>query len=128
VPLVVYHYPACSTCKKALAWFAAEGLAIEKIHIVDAPPAAAQIEAAWRASGEKIEAFFNTSGESYRAGDFKSRLPAMSDAEKIAALAADGKLIRRPLVLDAGPKGAVRRATVGFREPRFAEVWLEKKG
>ena len=121
--LVVYHYPACSTCKKALAWLQSEGIAHGKIHIVDAPPSAALIEAAWRASGEKLDAFFNTSGESYRSGDFKSKLPTMSPAQKIAALAADGKLIRRPLVIEPGPGDAVQRAAVGFREPRFAEIW-----
>ena len=49
-------------------------------------------------------------GESYRSGDFKTRLPTMTDAQALAALAADGKLIKRPLLV--GPKLAL----IGFDE------------
>ncbi len=56
------------------------------------------------------EAVFNTSGQSYRSGGFEQRLPAMSESEQLDALAADGKLIKRPLV-DAGTT-----VLVGFEE------------
>jgi arsenate reductase len=56
----------------------------------------------------------NVSGESYRAGDYKTRLPSMTDAEVLAALAKDGKLIKRPLAI--GPDLAL----VGFSEDAWA--------
>ena len=58
--------------------------------------------------------FCNTSGESYRAGNFKDRLATMTDAQALAALAADGKLIKRPLVVGDG------LALIGFREDEWA--------
>jgi arsenate reductase (glutaredoxin) len=112
--LTVFHYPACSTCKKALQWLDAHGVKHQRVHIVDAPPTVAQLRQALERSGLPIAKLFNTSGVSYREGDFKSRLPGMSEGEALAALAADGKLIKRPLVLADG------FALVGFREPDYA--------
>jgi len=61
-----------------------------------------------------IAKLFNTSGESYRAGEFKARLRTMSEGEALQALAADGKLLKRPIV-DSSTK-----VLVGFDEDAFA--------
>jgi len=58
---------------------------------------------------------FNTSGASYRDGGFGERLPSMTEAEAIDALAQDGKLIKRPLLLGKGV------ALVGFDETAYDE-------
>jgi arsenate reductase (glutaredoxin) len=97
--LTVYQYPKCSTCRKALKWLDAQGIPYQSVHIVDAPPSAAALKKLIKQSGLPLRAFFNTSGESYREGGYKDRLPTMSEAEAASALAADGKLIKRPLAL-----------------------------
>ena len=61
--------------------------------------------------------FFNTSGKSYREGGFGKKLPTMSDDEALEALAADGKLIKRPLV-DGG-----KFVLVGFKEVEYSEAF-----
>jgi arsenate reductase len=101
VPLTVYQYPKCGTCRKALAWLAAHGVAHDKVDIVATPPARAVLERVG-AAGVPVKKLFNTSGESYRNGNFKERLATMSDADALRALAADGKLIKRPLVVGDG--------------------------
>lgn len=113
----VFHYPACSTCTKALQWLDAHGVAHERVHIVESPPSVAQLRRALERSGLPLGKLFNVSGVSYREGQFKSRLPTMSEADALAALAADGKLIKRPLVLGDD------FAMVGFREADFAARW-----
>ena len=118
--LTVHRYPGCSTCKKALAWLRGKGVAYEATDLVASPPLPAEIERLWRASGRPLAAFFNTSGQSYREGNFKERLTSMSDAEKIAALAADGKLIKRPLLVRA--RGDQLAVAVGFREEEWAAL------
>jgi arsenate reductase (glutaredoxin) len=110
----VYQYPKCSTCRKALAWLARHGVAYESIDLVKAPPSPAVLARAMKDAGVPVRKLFNTSGESYRAGNFKAKLETMSDAEAIAALAADGKLIKRPLVVGDG------LALVGFAEDAWA--------
>jgi arsenate reductase len=102
VKLTVYQYPKCSTCRKALAWLAKQGVAHASIDLVKTPPSRAQLERAAKVAGVPVKRLFNVSGESYRAGNFKERLATMSDADAFAALAADGKLIKRPLAIGDG--------------------------
>jgi len=101
MPLTVYQYPKCSTCRNALKWLAQQGLDFTAVDIVSSPPSAAHLERLHRRSGLPLAKFFNTSGESYRHGNFKEKLKTMPEADAYRALAADGKLIKRPLV-DAG--------------------------
>jgi len=111
----VFQYAKCSTCRKALKWLDAHGVDYEAIPIVDRPPSKAELKRMWRASGLPLRKLFNTSGQSYRLGGFKERLPKMSEDECLAALAADGKLCKRPLLEDEDG------ALVGFSEPAYAE-------
>lgn len=113
--LTVYHYPNCSTCKKARKYLEANGIEHKLVDIVESPPSKAQLKKAVANADKPIGKFFNTSGMSYREGGFKDRLPDMSDAQAIAALAADGKLIKRPLVIGSD------FTLVGFREPEWDE-------
>jgi len=109
----VYHYPQCSTCKKAIKWLAAHDVAVELVDIVKQPPSKAELRKALKGSGVPLRKLFNTSGASYRDGGFGERLPTMTEAEAIDALAADGKLIKRPLLLDKD------LALVGFDEAAY---------
>jgi arsenate reductase len=97
--LTVYQYPKCSTCRKALKWLDEHGIAYKSVDIVSAPPSGAALKRALKQSGRELRAFFNTSGESYRAGGYKDKLAGMSEADALRELSADGKLIKRPLLI-----------------------------
>ena len=112
----IWSYPACSTCKKAIKWLDGQDINHQVIHIVDSPPDRALLEDLWRRSGLPLKKLFNTSGRSYREGGFGARLPEMTDGQALDALAADGKLIKRP-VLDTGAS-----VLVGFREGTWEET------
>ena len=112
-PVYVWQYPKCSTCRKALNWMTDHGVVFEAADIVTKPPAQAKLRELVRRSGLPIARFFNTSGVSYRAGGFKARLKTMPEADALAALAADGKLIKRPIV-DTGTA-----VLVGFDEAAY---------
>jgi len=111
----IYQYPNCSTCRKALKWLDAKGIDYDSVHIVDKPPSQKLLKQAL-ASGIPLKKLFNTSGESYKAGNFKDKLPTMTEAEAVKALAADGKLIKRPFVV----KGDV--VLTGFDEASWKEA------
>lgn len=108
--LTVYQYPNCSTCKKALRWLTAHGVAFESIDLVKTPPPRALLEQVARTAGAPVKKLFNVAGESYRAGNWKERLATATEAQAFAALAADGKLIKRPLAIGDGV------ALIGFDE------------
>ena len=114
-PLVL-HYAGCGTCKKALAWLRAHEVAVELRPIVEEPPSAAELARWIPASGLPVRRWLNTSGLSYRAIG-KAKIDTMSDAELGKQLAADGKLVRRP-VLVAG-----NRVLVGFDEKAYAALF-----
>lgn len=116
--LTVYQYPSCSTCKKALAWLAANRVAFTSVNLVEHPPTKATLERAAQLAAVPIRKLFNVAGESYRAGNFKDRLATMTDAQAFAALAADGKLIKRPLAIGDGV------ALVGFDEAAWAAALM----
>lgn len=98
-PVDVYQYPNCSTCRKALKWLDANDIAYRSIDIVEQPPSAATLKKVLKRSGAELRKLFNVSGQSYRQGGWKDKLADISEADALAALAADGKLIKRPLVL-----------------------------
>jgi arsenate reductase len=116
VTITVYQYPKCSTCRKALAWLDGRGVKYESVHIVDSPPSKATLEKARKAAGVPVAKMFNTSGQSYREGGFKAKLAKMTDDQALDALAKDGKLIKRPLVVGDG------FALVGFHEAEWARA------
>ena len=113
----IYQYSKCGTCRKALKFLEEHGASFDKVDIVTKPPSATTLRKALSLSGGSVRKLFNTSGQSYRNGGFKDKLSLMSDDQALAALAADGKLIKRPLVLSDG------FALVGFREDEWKRAF-----
>jgi arsenate reductase len=111
--LTVYHYPKCSTCRNALRWLAAHEIRHERVDIVEAPPSSALLGQVLERSRVPIARLFNTSGQSYRQGNYKEQLKQMSRAEALAALAVDGKLIKRPLLISP------ELVLIGFDEEEY---------
>lgn len=115
--ITYYGYPKCSTCRKAKKWLTDEGITFEEVNLVENPPSAETIKEMIDTSDLDMKKFFNTSGKVYREEQLKDKLPTMSDEEKIALLASNGMLIKRPIVFGNG------KITVGFKEETFEEVW-----
>ena len=92
----LYSYGPCTTCRKALAWLKERGLVVSPIDITTHPPSREELVLALEQLGRKR--LFNTSGQSYRALG-ASTVAAMSDQEVLDALVADGKLIKRPVLI-----------------------------
>lgn len=95
----VYSYNRCSTCRKALAWLSDNGVQVDVIDLKEAPPSASTLEALITRSGLPLKRFFNTSGKSYRGGGWKDKVGDLTVAQAAQALAADGMLIKRPLLV-----------------------------
>jgi arsenate reductase len=110
-PLVL-SYSGCSTCKKALKWLDGKGIEFELRAIVDAPPTLAELDRWIPASGKDVKKWLNTSGLSYRAIG-KEKIDAASEAQVKKMLAADGKLVKRPVAV-VGDK-----VLVGFKEEEW---------
>ncbi|QSQ13794.1 Spx/MgsR family RNA polymerase-binding regulatory protein [Myxococcus landrumensis] len=117
--VLVLSYSGCSTCKKALKWLEAQGVPHRVRPIVDTPPTVAELEQWIPRSGVSVRKWLNTSGQSYRAMG-KAKVDAASEAELRAWLAADGKLVKRPVVVTP------TTVLVGFQPEAWERVFASR--
>lgn len=111
--MLFLEYPPCSTCKKAKKWLDTHSVSYEARHIKEQNPTVEELREWHRKSGLPLKKFFNTSGMIYREQNIKDKLPGMSEEEQYALLAADGMLVKRPLVIGED------FVLVGFKEAEW---------
>ncbi len=112
-----YHYPKCSTCRKAQKWMEKHKQSLESVDITLTPPSIEELKRVLKLSGRKVTDLLNTSGEQYRLLNIKMKIKNMTEEDILQLLSKNGKLIKRPLVLGS------QKATVGFKEEDFADTW-----
>lgn len=112
----VYEYSGCSTCRKALKFLDARGVAYATVPIVETPPTKAELKAMLKFAGD-LKRLFNTSGLLYREMRVGERLKTMSEDEALALLAKHGKLVKRPFVL------LEDRGLLGFKEDEWKDAF-----
>ncbi len=114
----LYFYKNCDTCRKAIKFLDANRVEYNKQDMVlDAPPTRTVLALILRdVAGGKVRSLFNTSGMMYREMQLRDKLPAMSDDEALDLLAANGKLIKRPLLVSE------RGGLIGFKQAAW-EQW-----
>jgi len=115
--LTFYHYAKCATCVKAKKYLTGRGYRLREIDVTTDPPSAAVLTQLIRKSGRPYTDFLNRSGEQYRALNMKEKVARLAEAEVIALLAQNGRLIKRPIITDG------ERVTVGFNVEKDARVW-----
>ena len=114
--LTLYAYAKCSTCRDAVQWLRAQGIAFTELPIYEQPPTIAELRRMLAWQDGQLRRLFNTSGIQYRERGLAAKLPQMSEAEALALLASDGRLVKRPFLL--GPKVGL----VGFDPKKWAEA------
>lgn len=113
-----YCYAKCSTCKKAQKWLDEHGVVYEKQDLVALPPKREELLAWLQASDKGLRYFFNTSGQHYRQMGLKDKLDKLTLEQAADLLASDGKLIKRPLMVEGS------KLTCGFKEDVYQSTWL----
>jgi arsenate reductase len=112
----LYVHPRCDTCRKARRWLEDREIAYLAADLTQRAPSRDELRAIQRNSGLPVKKLFNTSGQVYREGGWAERVQTMDDETMLAALAADGMLVKRPLLVD----GDV--ALVGFNADAYARA------
>ena len=107
----LYQYPKCSTCRKATKFLNEKGIEFDSIDVTEQPPTLDELSAMLASYDGEIRKLFNTSGVQYRELNMKEKLPSMSVEQAIELLAGNGKLIKRPFLLNDDSQGIV-----GFKE------------
>ena len=113
--MIFLCYPKCTTCQKAKKWLEENHIAYDLRDIQRENPTYEELAEWQRRSGLPLKKFFNTSGLLYRSLALKEKLPGMREDEMLRLLAADGMLVKRPLLIGED------FVLVGFREAEWAE-------
>lgn len=116
--MIFICYPKCSTCRKAEKYLQEHNIEYTKRDIKTDNPTAGELRSWHKNSGLPLKKFFNTSGLQYKALGLKDKLPQLNEEEQLQLLAADGMLVKRPLLLTDG------NVLVGFKETEWAEKLL----
>jgi arsenate reductase len=82
---------------------------------VESNPTYDELKEWYSRSGLPLKKFFNTSGLLYKEMQLKDKLPTMSEEEQLQLLAANGMLVKRPLVVKEDT------VLVGFKETEWTE-------
>ena len=117
MPVKVYHYPNCSTCRKALKWLEARGVEHTAVDIAATPPSRRELKQMLSHYDGDLRRLFNTSGQSYRKQNIRDRLPGLTPAQAVELLSRDGMLVKRPFVVTA------KAGLVGFKEEEWAAAF-----
>ena len=113
-------YPKCTTCQKARAWLDEHHITYNFRDIKLENPTYNELTAWHERSGLPLKRFFNTSGLLYKSMGLKDKLPQMSEDEMLKRLAADGMLVKRPLLVGDD------FVLVGFKETEWTEQLKNK--
>ena len=116
LPIVIYTYANCGTCRRAVKWLRARGVEFVEKPVRETPPSPAELRAMLRHQDGTLRKLFNTAGRDYRALGLGEKLAVMTEPEALALLAANGNLVKRPFLLGAD------FGLVGFDETRWVRV------
>jgi arsenate reductase (glutaredoxin) len=114
-PLVL-SYAGCGTCRKALKWLSGKKVPVQVRPILEEPPSVKELTRWIAASGVPVRKWLNTSGGSYRALG-KAKVDGADDATLLKWLAADGKLVKRPVLVHG------ETVLVGFKPEQYQALF-----
>lgn len=103
--LTIWHNPMCSKSRETLALLRARGVEPRIVEYLKTPPTPGELTEIVGKLGIRPEALVRRGEVVYKT---KYAGKSLSDAEWIAALAADPVLIERPIVV-AGPRAVIGR-------------------
>ena len=114
--IIFYSYPKCSTCRKAAKWLDKKGFEYQLIDIVNKPPLLNYLELALKQHPSDIKKVFNTRGKAFESINFD--IYSLSIDEIIKLLLSDGKLIKRPFLING------EKIILGFNEAEYSNHFL----
>lgn len=114
--LQFYAYANCSTCRDAAKWLRAHGLEFVEHPIYEQPPTTEELQRMLQFQGGNLRRLFNSSGIQYRERGLAEKLPTLTEAQALALLRSDGRLVKRPFLLGESI------GLLGFDSAAWAEV------
>lgn len=113
-----YGFKHCSTSRSAQKWLKDHDVKIDFQDLVEEPPKKTDL-IKWMTEHQDcgLKYFFNTHGQDYRKLHLKDKVNDMSIDEAAELMSKNGKLIKRPLVVEG------KKLTCGFNEDLYQKTW-----
>lgn len=102
----IYHNPRCSKSRQTLQLLTEQSIEPEIVEYLNTPPSAAELAEVLNMLGLKPRELMRTKEAEYKESGADN--PELSDAQLIALMVANPKLIERPIVIKDG-KAAIGR-------------------
>ena len=115
--MIFLEYTKCSTCIKAKKYLISNNIDFTDRHIIDSNPSYDELKLWYDNSDIDINRMFNTSGKVYKELGLSKKLKEMSTEDKLKLLSSDGKLIKRPLIIEND-----RIICLGFKEEEYSKL------
>lgn len=113
--MIIYLYPKCSTCQKALRFLQSKKIAIIIKDIVKEPPSIKELQKMLDFQHGNITKLVNTSGMLYREMQLAKTLKEMPLPEILSLLSHHGMLVKRPFLLGDN------FGLTGFKETKWSQ-------
>jgi arsenate reductase len=117
---IILCYPKCGTCRKAEKWLKANSIEYTYRPIKEENPTKEELTKWINNSGLPVSKFFNTSGLLYKEYNMKDKMKILSENELIEILAANGLMVKRPILI------AEEKVLVGFNEDEWIRLFVNK--
>jgi len=114
---IILCYPKCGTCQKAEKWLKTNEIQHDFRPIKEENPTKEELSIWIKQSGLPVSKFFNTSGLLYKEQNMKDKVKVLKDGELIDILAANGLMVKRPILLVG------EAVLVGFKEAEWKQVF-----
>ena len=112
--MIFLEYPKCTTCIKAKKYLNENNVEYSDRDIGKDNPSLDELSCWYNNSDIELKKLFNTSGKLYKEMKLSTKLKELSDEEKLKLLASDGKLVKRPLIVENN-----KILSVGFKEEDY---------
>jgi arsenate reductase-like glutaredoxin family protein len=117
--LTIYTLASCDTCRRAVQWLRAHGLAFAERSMRETPPTITELRRMLAGQGGELRRLCNTAGRDYREQQLGAKLPAMTEPAALALLARNGNLVH-----GLQRKSVGRRAVEKMSDPKPARIEL----
>lgn len=116
--MILYIYPKCSTCQKALKFLNEKNISFTFTirNIKEHPPSLDELEKMLEYQEGHVKKLFNTSGELYRQLNLSEKLADLTISDALNLLNQNGMLVKRPFFIGH------HFGLIGFNEEKWNQA------
>jgi len=114
--LTFFTYPSCTSCRKAKAWLAENGIAYEERHMFKKPPSAEELLEIIKKTSNGMDEILSTRSQKFK--DLGIDIEEMTVSEVLELLSEEPHLLKKPILTDG------EHVIIGYNSAAMKEMLL----